>query len=302
MTGRNPLLLLTLSLLAASAWSAPPNSPQPTTKLRRSTSAKPAPAVPEESDSAPAPLTNYFATRPTTFLVDPLHLLSPADFHKCENLFSRHAADSKLDLYVYIIGADQVLPGGFESGEWVNTAFANGRPAAVAVYFVGEAQRSLLFFSPSVKEKLPANIQQSALQGSIVKASTRVAIAEQLNAFCEQMSINLYWMEQILFGKEIVKTAILQPRPLPKPESTRNKNHKLLHGKLQEIPAPWIIYSAATTVVLAVVFCIRRLLERRRRYHFPPLLVEPRLGAARGAGIGAVVNFSRASQRPLPPK
>jgi hypothetical protein len=53
----------------------------------------------------------YFGKRPEKFLIDPQNLLAPEEYRERLAFLNYHAGDSAIDLFVYVIGGDQAVPG-----------------------------------------------------------------------------------------------------------------------------------------------------------------------------------------------
>src|SRR5690606_20866683 len=104
------------------------------------------------------------------------------------------------DFFVYAFGGDQEIPSEARAEEITERLFAEGKPAVVVFYFIGAPQRSILYLSPSLAEKIPQEEQRRALQGSVMSASEKRNAMDQLEAFCVQMSIRVYWMEGVAYG------------------------------------------------------------------------------------------------------
>jgi hypothetical protein len=111
------------------------------------------------------------------------------------------------------------------------------------------------------------------------------------------MSIRIYWMERMAG----LGTAAAEPMIAfaPRPEGPVKK------PKMMDLLQPWIEKAKPMVLPVAVV-CASLLaglamtgwLRRRARYHFPEFEVEPRLGGAHAAGIGAVISFASAAVPP----
>jgi len=244
--------------------------------------------VPEEFREA------YFGGRPEKFLVDPQGLLSPVDFRERLAFLDYHAGDSAIDLYVYVLPADQDIPGDVRIEELIERFFAEGRPAAVVYFHVGNPQRTTLHLSPSLMAVVPPGEQRRALENSLMQALKSVHPAAQIEAFLVQMSIRIYWMERILGGAAEVGPVLVKAGKPPEPKTgplDALRPH-LQTASRHAIPAVLI------AGVLLAAFGMRSWLKRRARHRFPEFEVEPRLGGAHAAGVGAVISFASAAVTP----
>ena len=234
----------------------------------------------------------YFAEHPKNFLVDPQSLLSPADYRDRLGFLNYHAADSTIDLYVYVFGGDQEIPSNVRQEELMERLFSGGRPAAVVYYYLGAPQRSVVFLSPSIVEAIPAAEQRRALESSVMQAFERSKPPEQIEKFLVQMSIRIYWMERLLAG---------EPLPVAEPISRPANPVVAKSAKfiwLREIAMRSAMPAAVLLGSLLMAIAFNCWLRLRGRYRFPEFEVEPRLGGAHAAGVGAVISFASAA---LPP-
>lgn len=239
----------------------------------------------------------YFKERPKSFLIDPQNLLSAAD-HQDRLLFlNGHASDSAIDLYVYLIAKDQTFPAHAGMETLAERHFAIGRPAAIVFYPLGAADHATLRLSPSLAAKIPPAEQRRALESSVMQAATQSAAPGQLERFCAQLSIRLYWMEQTAFGAPVVSDAppVINPDTDKKAKAAA-KEAKLL--KIRDQVMQLALPAGFGGVVLALAFGVDRWRRFRARYRFPEFEVEPRLGGTHGAGVGAVISFTSGALSP----
>ena len=265
-----------------------------------------APSAGEIADEAtPSPeiaekyLPAYFAERPTSFLIDPQGLLSAADYRDRLSFLTYHASDSAIDLYVYVIGGNQEIPGQVREEEMIERFFSEGRPAAIVFYYLGMPQRSEVYLSPSITDEISAAEQQRALASSVMQAFEKLNPAEQIESFLVQMSIRIYWMERMLGGAPAPSSdevPIADRRLALKRGSEHAKGESIaaIQAKAMKYAGPAGIGMGGFCIVVMVGYWLRR----RARYRFPEFDVEPRLGGAHAAGVGAVISFASAN---LPP-
>ncbi len=239
----------------------------------------------------------YFAERPKAFLVDPQNLLSPSDFRDRLSFLNYHASDSSIDLFVYVIGGEQEIPSEVREEEMIERFFSEGRPAAIVYYYLGAPQRSVVYLSPSITDSISAAEQHRALESSVMQAFERTKPSEQIDKFLVQMSIRIYWMERMLAGETVASDAV----PLAGPVAASASHAAAKSAKffwLQELAHKFTIPAAVLLAALMTVFGFRHWLRLRARYRFPEFEVEPRLGGAHAAGVGAVISFASASVPP----
>ena len=239
-------------------------------------------------------LPEYFGVRPKTLLIDPQNLLSAAEAKQQLSFLNYHASESKLDLFVYLIGGDQEIPSEIRLEEVSERFFAAGRPAVMVYYYLGAPQRSLVYFSPSLLGAISAAEQRRTLESSVARAFEKNKPDEQLEKFLIQMSIRLYWMERMIGGEASAnEVAVLAVAPKP---SASVKSAKLL--QLQQLALKFATPAALLFGAAIVLFGLSRWLRLSGRYRFPEFEVEPRLGGAHAAGVGAVISFASAAVPP----
>jgi hypothetical protein len=237
----------------------------------------------------------YFEARPKSFLVDPQRLLGPVDQRDRLGFLNYHAGDSSIDLYVYVFKGDQEIPGELREEEIVERFFSEGRPAVVVYYFMGAPQRSMVYLSPSLTDAVSPAEQRRAVESSVMQAFKDVDPAKQIEAFLVQMSIRIYWMERMLGGgvEEEAAPVAAQAKVSAEKASRVGKYQPMI-----DVAKRFAVPSAAVAGVLLAMLAASAWLRSRGRYRFPDFEVEPRLGGAHGAGVGAVISFASAA---LPP-
>jgi hypothetical protein len=245
----------------------------------------------------------YFGRRPEKFLIDPQNLLSPVESRERLAFLNYHAGDSAIDLFVYVIGGGQAIPGEVRQEEMMERLFSGGRPSVVVLYFRGEPQRAMMHLSPSLTDVVSAAEQRRALESSVMQALKETEPARQFETFLVQMSIRLYWMERMLGGDAPDKQPAAAAPLAKAPEESGLR--EFLRPQLDEA-ARHVVPASSAAGALFLGFALRFWLKRRARHQFPDFEVEPRLGGAHAAGVGAVISFASAtvppaSQRDLMP-
>jgi hypothetical protein len=237
----------------------------------------------------------YFAKLPEKFLIDPQKLLGPVEYRERLAFLNYHAGDSAIDLFVYVIGGDQVIPGEVRQEEMMERLFPTGRPAVVVFYFMGAPQRTMLHLSPSLNEAVPLAEQRRALESSVIHSLKEIEPARQIETFLVQMSIRIYWMERMLGGdvSNQQPAVALPATKTPEKSGLREFLRPYLAEAARHVPPALSVAGA-----LLLGFATRFWLKRRARHFFPDFEVEPRLGGAHAAGVGAVISFASATVPP----
>lgn len=263
-------------------------------------------APPSAADLAGAPpgeelpgrfWTAYFGERPRTFLVDPQGLLNAEDFRDRLTFLKEHAADSRIDLFVYLFKGNQELPGQVRAEELSERFFSSGRPAALVYYHLGAPRRTQMYLSPSLTDVVTAPEQRRTLDSAIMLACAKTDPSAQLVAFLDQLSIHIYLMERTMGGAVSAREAGSE---FGKKEKSAEKKSSILEKlrPLLDKTAPFRIPAAVVAGLLAAGGLAGACLRRRIRYRFPVVNVEPRLGGNHAAGVGAVISFASAAVSP----
>lgn len=257
---------------------------------------EPTSEIPEEYVGA------YFAQRPERFLVDPQNLLGERNFQDRLSFLSYHSGDSTIDLYIYVFGGNQEIPGEVREEEVIERFFSEGRPAAVVYYHLGAPQRSSLYLSPSLTDVVSAAEQRRAVQSSVMSALEHAEAGDQFEAFSVQMSIRIYWMERMMGGGQEPGEAGPLPERLVAMDERRaadgDEAGDDLLGVVRAKTERWWLPLGVGVGALVAGWVLGVVMRRRARFRFPEFEIERRMGGDHAAGIGAVISFASAS---LPP-
>lgn len=248
------------------------------------------PAVPEEHFEA------YFGGRPEGFLVDPQGLLAPDERDERERFLDYHSKDSAIDFHVLLFDEGQQVPRDVRTEELAERFFGEGKPSLLALYFLGEPERVRIQLSPTIAD-LVSPAELGRLRAQAVQAAGTTAVgADQLEDFCVQMAIGIFWIEReagLGGGPDEVEPQ--EERSLPEPEPSRTDRMR------EQVEAWWKEWGLPTSVMLGVALIAwisRTVLRARARYRFPESLPPPRLGADHGAGTGALIDFRSSTRSP----
>lgn len=256
--------------------------------------------VPEETpqyqEIESALLDKYFARKPVQFVVDPQAFITTEQRKGIETLLSNHAADSTIDLYLFVFGDNQKVPADGVSRAFVERHFSQGKPVVVLCYYFGDPTRTEMVLSPSIAKAVSSSEQQRSVQSSSIRAMRANGSFEQLEEFMIQFSVRTYWMERMMdenseqmpaeVAVEEVAVAPVEKEPMD------------LLAMIPEHYRKSAFIAAAGFGSMVVLWALVFWLRSRARYRFPEIEVEARLGGSHAAGIGAVVNFSSPAVSP----
>lgn len=239
----------------------------------------------------------YFASRPETFLVDPQGLLGPSASRDRLTFLNLHSDDSQIDFHVYVFGTEQEIPGEVRDEEISERLFGEGRPSLTLFYYLGAPDRSEIFLSPGLTNAVSDAERRRMLQSSVLAAIERSDAITQLEAFCVQTSIRIYWIEK---SAGLVDDEALAPRVKSEQVMVAEGPSKVAALK-QMFNEFWWHWGAIVSVSLAgavIALAAWWVACCRAKYRFPEFEVAPRLGGAHAAGVGAVIGFGSTTQSP----
>lgn len=252
-------------------WASPPTGETDTAGEEE----PPAEDAPPDFDVTP-----LFATEPAGFLVDAANLLAPQSARDRLDFLAHHAADSKIDLFVFVVDPAWAIPDELAIGDWIS-----GKQAIVVLFPHGEPQRAGLHIPGPLAARISEAEHRRALQSSVMPAIDKEAPDAQLEAFLTQLSIRLYWMEEMLAEND--PPAAVRPAPAPAPSLSEDAPA----DDTLAVPESWIPWMVVAAIVLVATPAAWWAHRMRARYRFPEFDVEPRLGGRHAAGVGAVISY-----------
>lgn len=268
----------------------PSDLPQPTMEELLDKSVEEGVAVPESFWD------DYFAERPESFLVDPQGLLDDVAAGDSLEFLRYHAADSEVDLFLFLFRSDQTIPAEVRAEELGERLFSEGRPAVVAFYYLGAPEQASMLLSPALSEVVSSVEQRRALASAVEEAIEKADPQAQLEAFALQLSVRIFWMERAA-GWASESTAPILPRR-SRPTKPAETSHSDALNAVKEWGARHGVITGlgvGAALLVAVTLMVQR---RRNRGSFPVFEVAPRMGGAHAAGIGAVISFGSTTRSP----
>lgn len=237
----------------------------------------------------------YFGQHPAKLLVDPQRLFRDQEARKQLEFLEYHSADSAIDLCVLLFKGDQLLPGE-QVGEFVRAWYADGKPTVLVLYPMGQPQRAELRLSMGLRGVVPPAEQQRALETAAERALGEASPQEQFEKFVVQMAIRIYRMERLLEDGTAGPAPVAQeiaPRGVSAQPRGAGAGQLLL-----EFWRVWRLQIVSGLALLLVGTWWLRRSRRRARHHFPESDCEERLAGPHGAGVGAMISFSKSSPPP----
>lgn len=231
----------------------------------------------------------YFSGKAKAFLIDPQNLLSMQEIRDRESFLEYHAEESAVDFYVYVFGAEQIIPEIINSEKIMQQYYESARPAIVVHYFLGNPQRSKVYASSKLRTVVSQQDLDLALSKSVQQALHKSQAIDQLDSFCVQMSIRIYWMEKAL-QSGVMRVADEMP------QNDAEANPSLT------APSPlkkWIFPASLLALTVAAASALNWWRLSLQTYRFPEFEIPPRLGGTHAAGIGAVISYASVKLPPI---
>lgn len=243
----------------------------------------------DPTEIAAEDLVKYFDQKPKSFLTDPQKLLSRQEYRDRLSFLKYHASDSKVGFYVYVFDEKQIIPPHISAEDIFQRCFPDAGPTALLFYFMGAPERAIIHLSPDLMTAVGRAESARARQSAINQATVKSQAVDQLDGFCVQMSIRIYWMEKALEAGVI---APAEPEPQAIPAPAHQKYAEILRHWWSEWKVPFCI----TIAVLVVGGWFGQWRRSRRKYRLPAFPVAERLGGKHAAGVGAVISFAQANR------
>lgn len=243
----------------------------------------------DPTEIAAEDLVKYFDQKPKSFLTDPQKLLSRQEYRDRLSFLKYHASDSKVGFYVYVFDTQQIIPPNIRAEEIFQRCFADAGPTVLLFYFMGAPERSMIHLSPELMTAVGRAETARARQSAVNQASVKSQAVDQLDGFCVQMSIRIYWMEKAL------EAGVIAPAE-PELQAQAPPVHEKYAEILQRWWSEWKVPFCITIAVLGVGGLFGHWRRSRRKYRLPAFPVAERLGGKHAAGVGAVISFAHANR------
>ncbi|MGJ8673236.1 MAG: hypothetical protein ACSHX2_09855 [Rubritalea sp.] len=234
-------------------------------------------------------LEKYFGQTPEGALVDPQQLLSMQERADMEYVLEQHGNESKIPFYVYLFDAKQQLPEGYSPQAVYDKAFAwNQKPIVIVYYYLGTPERSEFLLAGGPSDDVPGWQVRELLWNSAHKAREKSDIFDQLGSFVGQLSMRLFWVEEIL--NELRHQIIPPQSSVETPEQATDKVSKLL-GVWENTLEPHVMQAIQWILIAVVVAGGALFVILRRRFKFPETPSPARLGGGVGGKSGGILRY-----------
>lgn len=261
--------------------------------------------IPADSQAA------YFAHRPAAFLTDPQRLLSEQKTNDLSRFLEYHDGESAFAIYTLVFDGGQELPEGVSLRD-LRSGWFGDESVVLVGYFLGEPKRAVLEFDEDAVHALGGETLNEVLESCIEDARVAENSFDQLERFCIELSIRLYWVEKEngLLSESAVEADSGTPLVEESPRKAKSATASIaapakasVSARLPVIPVASqgargsriAVYVLGILAVLAGVawFLLRRIRTSNRTFVFPDYEVVPRLSAPHSGGGHAVMFFGR---------
>jgi len=248
----------------------------------------------ENSEISGVHLEHYFGKKPAGYLVDPQKLLSMQEGIDFKYALDMHMEESELPIYVYLFDSAQKVPEGYEPQKVYNTVFKeNENPVVIVYYYIGAPERSDFLLAGGVSDRVPEWQVKELLWNAAHKAREKSDVFDQLDGFVGQLSMRLFWVEEIL-REMIVESVTPTAGQQPLSNSKADKLVEILDSAA-EAEVPLLIYWCAGGVLLVGLAGVWFM---KRKLYFPECPSPCRLGGDVGAKSGGILSYRNRQQPP----
>ena len=241
-------------------------------------------------------LEKYFGGAQAKGLIDPQQLLSMQERADLKYALEEHEQASGLPIYLYLFDDKQSLPEGYAPEEVYAKSFSENKvPLVLVYYFMGAPERSEFLLAGGVSDEVPEWQVRELLWNSTHKAREQSEVFDQLSSFVGQLSMRLFWVEEILS----------ELRVQPVEEDRAEKEIAPSNGKVDVLREVWesevkphgvrIALWAGGILLVGGGFVYVVLM---RRYRFPESPSPARLGGMVGGKSGGVLRYRDARVPP----
>lgn len=247
------------------------------------------------SEISGAYIERYFGKRPDGSLIDPQQLLSMQERMDMNYALKTHTDDSDVPMFVYLFDAEQRVTESYSQQNVYDSVFKeNKEPVVLVYYFIGSPERSEFLLAGGASSKVPQWQVRELLWNAAHKAREKSDSFDQLDGFVAQLSMRLFWIEEILRDLVVV-TPVSGPVDVAKKVDPRaEKLVGLLDGPVRSHFVQFLTWSLPGVALIGLI----TFYLFRRRLYFPENPSAARLGGEVGAMCGGVLSYKNRRQPP----
>ncbi|PQJ27805.1 hypothetical protein BSZ32_04360 [Rubritalea profundi] len=248
----------------------------------------------ENSNISGVHLEHYFGKKPEGYLVDPQQILSMQERIDFKYALDLHMEESELPIYVYLFDAAQKVPEGYLPQKVYDTVFKENKdPIVIVYYYIGAPERSDFLLAGGVSDRVPEWQVKELLWNAAHKAREKSDVFDQLDGFVGQLSMRLFWVEEIL--REMIVESVTSIVGQQSPSNSKTDKLVGMLDSAAEVEVPPLVYWVAGGVLLVGIAGVWFL---RRKLYFPECPSPCRIGGEVGAKSGGVLSYRNRHKPP----
>ena len=267
---------------------------------------QPIPARPEEHELPPVNdtrklipqwlVSRYFDAPIHEGIHDPQSILSNKEHVETQVALENYAQESPVSIYFYLFEKNQRVPQ-TQSPQVTFNQFYYSEPSAVIVYyFMGEPERSQLYFGGKDANLVATNKIRELTASIRNGAKRRSNRSSQLNEFIKQLSRGMYWIEKSMVADVYLPLDLNGNTSKQTSGGASKLSEKAFEGVSKISNVWWII--VIVSVLVIVVLLLGVYWVSNRRFLFPRLSTHPRLSLPHGGSSGGVLRFDKENVPP----
>ncbi len=139
----------------------------------------------------------YFAHAPVEYLVDPQRLLTEQKSNDIMRFLEFHADESKLRIYVMVIGDNQTIPEGVDI-QALHRKWFSDEPTVLMLYYREKPDLTELVYNESIRGALPKSVFDRILQNCLREGAVADLAPDQVEKMAIELSIQIYWLSRLM--------------------------------------------------------------------------------------------------------
>jgi len=262
--------------------------------------------VPERPEINPLPIPDdrsevsrrlldvYFGEDPKVGVNDPQMLLSMQERMDLNYAVQEHEKESPVPIYLFVFDELQMVPEDFKPNVVFERYLDGGEKVSIIVYYyLGAPERTQYYLGGGASAKVPEWQMRELLSKATHAAREKSDLFAQLDDFVGQLSMRLFWVEQIM-GDSLNPDFV----EVEKKRGVRSDEESVARGILNQLILPKLVQLIILGFGLMGLGVVYFKWRGGKRYRFPEPDLKRRLGASRGAIHGGVLSYK---DQHLPP-
>lgn len=247
----------------------------------------------DRSEIARRLLEVYFDEDPKNGLNDPQGLLSMQERMDIQYGIDTHEEESPVPIYLFVFDEFQMVPDAYGPKEIFERHFEGSEvPRMMIYYYMGAPERTGFYLGGGASGEVPKWQMRELLSNAAYAAREKSDVFAQLDDFVGQLSMRLFWIEQLMdrvtSGGKVMESERVKPEP----------SEGVVGSVVKNLILPKLLSLVGVVLGLVALVWGYVWFRGRKRYDFPPVVGGRRLGGGRGAAFGGVLSFRNSSEPP----